>query len=136
MGRQSKRETVTTAVNAYLALAETHSPEEFPLDVSHVAKAVGCVRSSLYNFGLQHAILAAAQRQRLQHPPPAGNKNLLRQIRTELVASERRNRALLERLNLVEANALRLGIDADALYQPLLKPSRLMPSTRRRHLPP
>ena len=131
MGRLSKREQVTAAVNAYLTLAETRSPEEFPLDVGSVAKAAGCVRASLYNYGLQHTILAAAQRQRLHHPARTSSENVLRQLRAELAACEQRNRALLERLNLIEANALRLGIDVDTLYQPLLKPSRLLPSTGR-----
>lgn len=134
MARPSKRQQVTAAVNDYLAAAETHSPEEFPLDVASVAQAVGCVRASLYNYGLQHSILAAAQRQRLRHP--AGTDGEVRRLRAELVACEQRNRALLERLNLVEANALRLGIDANALYQPILKPFRLLPSTGRRRQHP
>jgi hypothetical protein len=75
---------------------------------------------------LQSNILAAAQRQRERHAltPETSLKGLLRQLRTEMTLTEERNRMLLERLNLVEANAARLGISLEELYQPLLKPPR------------
>jgi len=136
VGRKSKRQSVTDAARAYLALAEMCSPDEYPLDVGSVAAAVGCVRASLYNYGLQSEILAAAQRQRERHAtvPDTSLKGLLRQLRVELVATEARNQALLERLNLVEANAARLGIALEDLYQPLLKPPRhVSQAGRRRH---
>ena len=136
MGRKSKRQSVTDDVRTYLALAETRSPDEYPLDVGSVAAAVGCVRASLYNYGLQGDILAAAQRQRERHTAMPGTslKGLLHQLRTEMTMTEERNRTLLERLNLVEANAARLGIPLDELYQPLLKPPRQVSQAgRRRH---
>lgn len=126
MGRQSKRESVTRAVRAYLVLAITRSPDEYPLDVGSVAIAVGCARASLYNYGLQTEILAAAERQRerQQLPVNGGLKGQLRQLRAEMAIMEQRNLALLERLNLVEANAVRLNIDPEELYRPLPLPPR------------
>ena len=134
MGRLSKRETVATAVQAYLALAETRSPDDYPLDVGSVAAAVGCVRASLYNYGLQADILAAAQRQqeRQQSSPNTGFKGQLSQLKAEMALLEQRNQALLERLNLVEANAARLNIDPEELYRPLLKPPRQVSQAGRR----
>jgi len=126
MGRQNKREAVTQAVRAYLSLAESRSADECPLDVGSVAIAVGCVRASLYNYGLQAEILAAAERQRERQRLPAkgGLKGQLHQLRTEMAVIEQRNLALLERLNLVEANAVRLNIEPEELYRPLPRPPR------------
>lgn len=126
MGRQSKREAVTKAVRAYLSLAESRLPGEYPLDVGSVATSVGCARASLYNYGLQTDILAAAERQRdrQQLPINGGLKGQLRQLRAEIAVMEQRNLALLERLNLVEANAVRLNIDPEELYRPLPLPPR------------
>jgi hypothetical protein len=126
MGRQYKCEAVTEAVRAYLSLAESRSPDEYPLDVGSVAMAVGCARASLYNYGLQLEILAAAarQRERQQLPANGGLKEQLRQLRAEMAVIQQRNLALLERLNLVEANAARLNIDPEELYRPLPLPPR------------
>lgn len=134
MARPSKQERITQAVRAYLAMAEGQSPETHPLDVGSVAQAVGCVRSSIYNYGLQQDILDAAARQRECHQadPDSNLKALLRQLQGDLAAMEVRNQALLERLNLVEANAVRLGVDPDDLYRPLLKPPRQVPNLTRR----
>jgi hypothetical protein len=134
MGRKSKREVVTEVVRTYLAQAEVHSADTHPLDVGSVAAAVGCARSSIYNYGLHNDILAAAQRQRERQPTPrTGLKGLIHQLRDEITAMETRNLALLERLNLVEANAMRVGIDPEELYRPLLKPPRQTPGTGRRN---
>jgi len=133
MGRKSKRDTVTEAVQHYLTEAEAQSPDTHPLDVGSVAAAVGCARSSIYNYGLQNDILMAAQRQReREQTQPTGLKGLIHQLRDEITAMETRNLALLEQLNLVEANAARLGVDPEELYRPLLKPPRHAPTTGRR----
>jgi hypothetical protein len=126
MGRQNKCEAVTASVRAYLSLVESRSSDEYPLDVGSVAMAVGCARASLYNYGLQAEILAAAKRQRenQQLPSNGGLKEQLRQLRAEMAIIQQRNLALLERLNLVEANAARLNIDPEQLYRPLPLPPR------------
>lgn len=136
MGRKSKRDSVTAAVQAYLAQAENHAADSHPLDVGSVAAAVGCARSSIYNYGLQDRILAAAQRQqRRQQPQATGLKALIHQLRAEIMTMEQRNLALVAQLNLVEANALRLGLDPEELYRPLLKPPRQTPATGGRKKP-
>lgn len=130
MGRKSRRDTITEAVRAYLAEAETQPADTHPLDIGSVAIAVGCARSSIYNYGLQDEILAASQRQHeLEQTQPTGLKGLIHQLRDEIAAMETRNLALLERLNLVEANAVRLGVDPEELYRALLKPPRQTPRT-------
>jgi hypothetical protein len=136
MGRPSKREAVTESVRAYLALAETRSPDEYPLDVSSIAMAVGCARASIFNYGLQTEILLAAERQRehQQLPMNGGLKGQLRQLRAEIAIMQQRNLALLERLNLVEANAARLNIDPEELYRPLPLPPRQVSQAGRKRL--
>jgi hypothetical protein len=126
MGRQNKCEAVTASVRAYLSLAESRSSDEYPLDVGSVAIAVDCARASLYNYSLQAEILAAAKRQRENQKLPSngGLKGQLHQLRAEMAIIQQRNLALLERLNLVEANAARLNIDPEQLYRPLPLPPR------------
>lgn len=138
MGRQNKREVVTKAVRAHLSLAESRSSDEYPLDVSSVAIAVGCARASLYNYGLQTEILAAAERQRKHQQLPAkgGLKGQLHQLRVEMATMEQRSLALLERLNLVEANAVRLNIDPEELYRPLPLPPRQVSQAGRKKRSP
>jgi cell shape-determining protein MreC len=58
---------------------------------------------------------AASQRARMER---------IQQLQTELQQAEERNKLLIARLNLVEVNAARLGIDPEELYQPILKPIR------------
>jgi hypothetical protein len=132
MGRHSKRASVTEAVTRYLRLAEEHAPDLYPIEVGHIARMVGCARSTLYNYGLDHLIVEAASRQQLRHPHGKAKEDALSALRSALHVSEAQNRALLERLVLVEANAVRLGIDADELYQPMLKPTQHVPGKRRR----
>ena len=132
MGRHSKQASVTEAVTRYLALAEHSAPDLYPVEVGHIARIVGCARSTLYNYGLDHLILETAARRKLRHPHGKAKADLLGALRSALNASEAQNRALLERLVLVEANAVRLGIDADELYRPMPKPTRRVPGKRRR----
>ena len=130
MGRPNRRDEVTQAVREYLAIAVCHPPEKCPLDVASVAAAVDCVRSSIYNYGLQQEIAEAAQQQQRLHKQTGSEKSdirmLLRQLRAEIKLTEQRNRHLLERLILVEGNAARLGIDTEELFKPLPKPIRMV----------
>lgn len=130
MGCKSKQEEVTRAVRAYLVAGEGRPTEQVQLDVMHVAAAVGVSRTSIYKYGLVEEIRAAARRQRERMGLPAGNGNrhrwreTIQKLREELAQAEERNRLLLAQLNLIEANAARLGIDPEELYQPLAKPIR------------
>lgn len=130
MGCKSKQEEVTRAVRAYLVAGESQPPEQYQLDVKHVAAAVGVSRTSIYKYGLVEEIRAAARRQRERMGLPAGNGNrhrwreTIHKLREELAQADERNRTLVAQLNLIEANAARLGIDPEELYQPLVKPIR------------
>ena len=133
MGRKSEESKITLAVRAYLAAGEEQLPEQVRLDVKHVASAIGVSRTSLYKYGLAQEIQAAAQRQR-QRMGVVGEStrqprwhDLVRQLRAELQQADTRNKALVAQLNLVEANAARLGIDPEALFLPLVKPARTLP---------
>lgn len=130
MGRNSKQEEATRAVRAYLVAGESQPPEQHQLDVKHVAAAVGVSRTSLYKYGLVEEIRVAARRQRERMGLPAGSGNrhrwreTIQKLREELAQTDERNRLLVARLNLIEANAARLGIDPEELYRPLVKPIR------------
>lgn len=130
MPRQSQQEELTTALHTYLAIAEKHPPEEYPLDGRSVAKALGVSPTTLYKYQLQEHIRAAANRQRenvkLSSRKPSLNspKERLQRLGGELKLAEERNKHLVARLALVEANAARLGIDPEELYRPVLKPVR------------
>ena len=56
-------------------------------------------------------------------------RDLIRQLRLELGIAEERNKSLLRCLQLVEANAARLGIDPEELFVPLPKPDRSISKT-------
>ena len=130
MGCKSKQAEVSTAVRAYLATGESKPPEQCQLDVAHVAAAIGVSRTSIYKYGLVEEIRAAAQRQQESIGLLAGNsaydkqRETIQKLRGELKQVEERNRLLLAQLNLIEANAARLGIDPEELYRRLVKPIR------------
>ena len=130
MGCKSKQAEVSTAVRTYLAVGESQLPERCQLDVTHVAAAIGVSRTSIYKYGLVEEIRAAAQRQREQSGLSTGTssrhrwREIIQKLREELEQAGERNRLLLAQLNMIEANAARLGIDPEELYQPLVKPIR------------
>ena len=130
MGCKSKQAEVSTAVRAYLAAGESKPLEQCQLDVTHVAAAIGVSRTSIYKYGLVEEIRAAAQRQQEHGSSLAANSTCdrwqkkIQKLRQELKQAEERNRLLLVQLNLIEANAARLGIDPEELYRPLVKPIR------------
>ena len=127
MGCKSKQAEVSTAVRAYLAAGESKPPEQCQLDVTHVAAAIGVSRTSIYKYGLVEEIRAAALR---QQESIVGNsaydkrRETIQKLRGDLKQVEERNRLLLAQLNLIEANAARLGIDPEELYRRLVKPIR------------
>jgi hypothetical protein len=128
MGRKSKQAEVTGLVHRYLLQGESSAPDRCILDVKHVAQAIGVSRTSLYKYGLADDIRMAAKRQqKYAKLSPAEAKrsrwrDLIRQLRIELGIAEERNKSLLRCLQLVEANAARLGIDPEELFVPLPKP--------------
>jgi hypothetical protein len=64
LARSSIREELKRTLRDHLALAETHPPEECPLDVRSVAAALRISRTTLYKYGLNREINEAEQRQR------------------------------------------------------------------------
>ena len=132
MPRQSQQEKITTALHAYLATAEKHTPEEYPLDVRSVAKALEVSPTTVYKYQLQEYICIAAQRQQenakqvSKKLPSHSPKERLQRLGEELKLAESHNKHLVARLALVEANAARLGIDPEELYRPVLKPVRMV----------
>jgi hypothetical protein len=130
MPRYSQREELTAALHSYLAIAEVHSPEAYPLDCRSVAKALGVSPTTLYKYQLQEPIRAAEQRQRAQGELPGKSSRhnasieRLHRLEGEVKQVEERNKHLVARLALVEANAARLGIDPEELYRPVLRPVR------------
>jgi hypothetical protein len=130
MGRKCKKGEVTNAVRAFLATAVTQPPDEYAIDVKSVAAAIGVSRTSLYKYDLAVEIKAAAgcQQEQLDLSGAARQQrrlsNVVRQLRQELELAEARNKALLGQINIMEANAARLGVDPEELYRPLAKPVR------------
>lgn len=130
MPRQSQQEELTTALRAYLATAEKQSPEDYPLDGRSVAKVLGVSPTTLYKYRFQEPIRDAARRQQenaKQTPKKASPHSPLERLRKldeERKLAEERNKHLIARLALVEANAARLGIDPEELYRPVMKPVR------------
>jgi hypothetical protein len=130
MPRQSQQEELTTALHVYLVTAEKHTSEEYSLDVRSVAKALGVSPTTVYKYRLDEEIHAAEQRQR-EHAKISGktldkqnSTVVIRDLRTVLEQERERNKNLVARLAIMEANAARLGFDPEEMYRPLLKPVR------------
>lgn len=139
MGRKSRKEEIARAVREYLAMAEHHPPDEWIIDVKHVAAAVGASRTSLYAYALADEIKAVARRQR-ERSGLSGEavhrrrlRDQIRQLRQELTLADERNKALLAQLAIIETNAARLGIDPEELYRPPAKPVRSVSHAGRDH---
>jgi hypothetical protein len=130
MGRKSQEPELTAAVQSYLEAAQLRKPGDCQLDVKGVAAALGVSRTSLYKYGLDE-LIKESQRQMALPMEDAAKKpprlsDMMANLRHELKQAAQRNKALVTRLNLVEANATRLGIDPEELYRPLVKPVRVL----------
>ena len=129
MPRLNQREQVTTSVRQYLTLAETHSPEEYPLDVRSVSRDLGISPTTLYKYGLNKEINAAEERRRKSGT--LSSRDLKRQADTDTIRNlkadlkeQERNRGLVATIAVIEINAARLGLDPEELYKPVAKPNR------------
>ncbi len=125
MARLSEKEKITAAVREYLKTNEGFGPDEKPFTVKDVALVLGFSRTTLYKYGLDKEIKAAdrlrQERLATETTTPKGSKlsEANARLKEELKQAEKRNKALVERLNMVEANAARLGIDPEELHKPL-----------------
>ena len=132
MPRLSVRDQLHRRLRDYLAIAEAHTPDETALDVRSVAAALGVSPTTLYKYGFNNNVNAAEQRQRENAllSSPAIEKRFfqgqLDQLKTDLEKERERNRQLVGRIAIIEANAGRLGIDPEELYRAVLKPVRSM----------
>lgn len=132
MPRVSIRKQLHQRLRDYLAVAEAHPPSEMSLDVRSVAAALRISPTTLYKYGFNDDINAAERRQResaLLSGPEIEKRffeGQAEQLRTELEMERERNRQLVGRIAVIEANAGRLGIDPEELYRAVLKPVRSM----------
>ncbi len=130
MARSSIREELKRRLRDHLALAETHPPEECPLDVRSVATALRISPTTLYKYAFNREINAAEQRQR-ENMWLSGAAieqqfyaDRIRDLTAELQQERQRSKNLIARIAIMEANAARLGFDPEEMYKPLLKPLR------------
>ncbi len=130
MARSSIREELKRRLRDHLALAETHPPEECPLDVRSVATALRISPTTLYKYALNREINAAEQRQR-ENMWLSGAAieqqfytDRIRDLTAELQQERQRSKNLIARIAIMEATAARLGFDPEELYKPILKPLR------------
>jgi len=130
MPRLSIREELKRRLHDHLAIAETHPPEECPLDVRSVASALRVSPTTLYKYGLNREINAAEQRQREDTGRTGAAieqhfyKDRIRDLTQELENERQRSKNLVSRIAIMEANAARLGLDPEEMHRPLLKPLR------------
>ena len=130
MARSSIREELRRRLSEYLAVAETHPPEECRLDVRSVATALRISPTTLYKYALNREINAAEQRQR-ENMWLSGAAieqqfytDRIRDLTAELQQERQRSKNLIARIATMEANAARLGFDPEEMYKPILKPLR------------
>lgn len=130
--RASVRETLGRRLRDHLAIAREHDPERYPLDVRSVSAALGVSPTTLYKYGFNTEINAAAQHQQERRPASTsaieyqGLKNQLRALTAELEKERERNKQLVGLVAIMEANAGRLGFDPEAMYKSILKPVRTL----------
>jgi hypothetical protein len=130
MPRSSVREDLLRRLRDHLTVAEAHAAEECPLDVRSVAAALGVSPTTLYKYGFNREINAAEQHQR-ESSHVSGREierrsfhDQVRGLSQELEKERERNKALVARITMMEANAARLGFDPEEMYKPILKPVR------------
>jgi hypothetical protein len=132
MPRVSVRDQLQQRLRDYLAIAEGHAPDEKALDVRSVVAALGVSPTTLYKYGFNNDVNNAEQRQR-ENGLLSGAaieqrffEDQLVQLKAELEREQVRNKQLVGRIAIIEANAGRLGIDPEELYRTILKPVRSM----------
>jgi hypothetical protein len=130
MPRRSQREIVRQKVRDYLAIAEAHSADKDPLDVRSVACRLNISPTTIYKYQLNREINAAQRRQR-DNSRLTGKlierqafADRIRDLSEEVEKEREKNKHLIARIAIIEANAARLGIDPEELYKAISKPIR------------
>jgi hypothetical protein len=133
-----KDQQIRDAVRDYLDRAVESPAEAMPINKRVLARVAHTTRTTLSKWISAEEIEQAMKRQREnQKLSPAQKErraleDLLQDRSREIETLHERNRNLLARLNLVEANAKRLGIDPEELVRPIPKPWRQQSSAGRR----
>ncbi len=130
MPRQSKEEEIRASMREYLAIAEVHSSEEYPIHVRGVAAALKISPTTIYKYKLDNEIAAAEERQRESAKLTGkalrqrNDTATIQDLKVALQQERERNKHLVAQVAVMEANAARLGFDPEEMYRPLLKPVR------------
>lgn len=130
MARPSKYEEVSVALKRYLEAAETDTVAEYPLDIKSIAIRLGVSRTTLYTYQFDQEIRAAEKRRSANQQPSTEDierqtlADTIQKLRGELAQAQERNKNLLGVINIIEANAVRIGMDPEELYRPIPKPLR------------
>ena len=133
-----KDQQIRTAVREYLDRAVESPAEEMPINNSVLARVANTTRTTLSKWICAEEIEKAVQRQSENRKISPAQKerraleDMLQNRTREIDILRERNRTLLARLNLVEANAKRLGIDPEELIRPIPKPWRQQTNAGRR----
>jgi hypothetical protein len=123
-GRPNRREEYRNLVEAYILKANSSSAD-YPLEVEAVANWIGCSRTTLYNHGLDFLIQEAAQQSNsIELKKKNDIEEKLSALENRHLQDEETIKGLTAKFVLIEANASRLGIDPEQLYQPMKKPDR------------
>jgi hypothetical protein len=132
MARPSVRDELTRRLMEHLAIAETHPPEDRPLDVRSVAAVLRISPTTLYKYGLNRQINASEQRQR-ENSLISGAaieqdyfKGEISRLTDGIEKERERSKGLVGRIAIMEANAARIGFDPEEMHKPILKPVRTM----------
>lgn len=124
------REELERRLREYLAVAQAHVPDQYPLDVRSVSAALRVSPTTLYKYGFNQEINAAEHRQRegghvdARKIEQQGLQHQIRALMDELEKERERSKGLAGLVAIMEANAGRLGFDPEEMYKPILKPIR------------
>ena len=130
MPRSSVRQELQQRLREYLAVAQEHTPDQYPLDVRSVSAALRVSPTTLYKYAFNQEINAAEQRQCESGHAGAkkieqqGLQNQIRALMDELEKERERSKGRAGLVAIMEANAGRLGFDPEEMYKPILKPIR------------
>ena len=124
------REELERRLREYLAVAQAHAPDQYPLDVRSVSSALRVSPTTLYKYGFNQEINVAEHRQRegghvdARKIEQQGLQHQIRALMDELEKERERSKGLAGLVAIMEANAGRLGFDPEEMYKPILKPIR------------
>lgn len=130
MARPSEKERIIQMVTDYLQENRSKDHEKFPFNVKSIASELNISRTTIYKYALNEKIREAEQERqkktKLSGKLTKPDRSIIanQQLRNKLKEAEKHNRALVARLIMVEANAARLGLNAEELFKPIIPSSR------------